>query len=554
MYKITKYCIGALALLLLFFSCDRKNKEAGKIFIQAEHLMEQSPDSTLTLLKSIEFPEDLSPENYANYLLLYIESKDKSGISIAEDTLIHIPVSYFLEKNDIPKIALAYFYSERVNHQQKENKKAMQDFLLAKDYAEKSGDNALLGLIYYDLGVLYEEDFNFKLALNNLQQAHDYFLKAGKEKNAVYVLRLIGNIYLMQEPPQIKLAFDNYKQVLRYAESVKDTGLIVSTLKNIGIAYREIKDYPHAKEYLLQSIAMDKHKEYLTTNYAVLSRIYLSLNLPDSAVYYAEQLSPSVVGYEDEHLFSYYDLMGEIYTYESKYKQVSECYQKKDSLLASFYEQKVKQSVLEVQEKYESVKLKNSLQKIILHEQFISIISLSGALIAILLISFLLVIIRRRRAKIQQMEQNLETMREMYKDYKEDKDSLQHVLLEQLDIAKKIAQLQAIASSATKYDLNETYFKIFGKNMAEKLDWDNLYPVIDKLYDGFVGKLRKIYPDFSEKDIQLCCLLRADFKIDEITFIQDYSNVTTTQALKNKLRMKMGFPGMKELLSFLKNM
>jgi len=551
-----KYCIGALALLLLFFSCDRKNRAAEKIFIQAEHLMEQSPDSALKLLESIEFPEDLNPKNYANYLLLYIESKDKSDISIAGDTLIHIPVSYFLQKKDIPKIALAYFYSGRVNYQQKENEKAMRDLLLAKDYAEKSGNNGLLGLIYSDLGILYDEDFNFEFALDNFKQSHAYFLKAGNEKNAVYVLRLIGNIYLKQNHPRTALAFDNYKQVLRYAELLKDTGLIVSTLKNIGVAYEEIKDYPHAKEFLLQSIAVDKHKEHLTINYAVLelSQIYLSLNLPDSAIYYAEQLSPSVVGNEDDSLYSYYDLMGEIYTYVSKYKQASECYQKTDSLIISIYDKKIKQSVLDIQEKYDLVKLKNSLQKAALHRQFLSIISLSGTLAVILLTSFLMIIIRKRREKIQQMEQNLETMREMYKDYNENKSSLKQVLLEQLDIAKKIVQLQTISSDTAKYDLNETYFKIFGKNMAEKLDWDNLYPVIDKLYDGFVEKLRKKYPDFLEKDIQLCCLLRTDFKIEEITFVQGYDNIASTQAQKSRIRMKMGFSSMKELLSFLKNM
>jgi len=132
MYKIPSYCIGTSVLLLLFFSCDRKNKEVEKLFIQVEHLIEQNPDSALTLLESIEYPEDLSPKNYANYLLLYTKSKDKSDISIAEDTLIHIPVSYFLQKNDIPKIALAYFYLGRVDYQQKENKKAMQDLCWLK--------------------------------------------------------------------------------------------------------------------------------------------------------------------------------------------------------------------------------------------------------------------------------------------------------------------------------------------------------------------------------------------------------------------------------------
>ena len=553
MHRSAKYFIGVLGVLMFFFSCNQKNREAGKIFIQVENLVEQNPDSALMLLKTIEFPEDLSPKNYANYLLLYIQTKDKLGRSIADDTLIYIPVSYFLQKKDIPKTALAYFYSGRVHKQRREDEKAMQDLLLAKEYAEKLGDNNLLGLIHFDLGFMYYEDLNFESALNNYRLSHDYFRKAGNEKNAVYILGNIGNVYLNQEPQQTELAFDNYNQVLRYAESVKDTGFVISTLINIAVAYEQIKDYRRAKDFLLQSIAADKHGKYSTANYTTLSRIYLYLNLPDSAIYYAEQLSLKAVRDKDyTTLYNYYDLMGGIYTSMSKYKQASESYQKQNELLVSFYEQRIKQSVLDVQEKYDSERLKSSLQKTELHRQFLLIITLSSVLAAILLTGFLSIIIKRRKEKIRQMEQNLETMRGMLKGYNENKHSLRQALLEALDIAKKIAQLHTVPSNTAEY--NQTYFKIFGKNMSEKLDWNNLYPVIDKLYDGFVEKLREKYPDLPEKDIRLCCLLRADFKIEEITFIQGYDNIPSTQAQKSRIRIKLGFLTMKELLSFLKNM
>ena len=236
------------------------------------------------------------------------------------------------------------------------------------NYAKKSENNNLLGLIHYDLGVLYDDQFNFEWALNNYWQSHDYFLKAGNEKNAVYILKFIGNIYLLQEPQQTDLAFENYNRVLQYAEQHKDTTHITSTLRNIGIAYNEIKDYLSAKEYLLQSIAIDKQEEFSATNYVILSRIYLSLNMPDSAIYYAERLSPNVIGDENyAGLYDYYDLMGEIYTYMSEHQQASAYHQKKCDFLALFYDQIIKQSVLDIQKKYESEKLKNSLQKIKLH-------------------------------------------------------------------------------------------------------------------------------------------------------------------------------------------
>ncbi len=554
MYKFTRFLI-ILFIFSLFFSCDQKNKKAGKIFIGVEKLVEQNPDSALELLKTIESPEDLNSKNYANYQLLYTQAKDKSGISIAEDTLIQSSIAYFLQKKDIPKIALSYFYSGRVNYQQGNHENAIQELLQSKDYAEKSNNENLLGLIHYDLGLLYDEEFNFDLALYNYQQSHDYFFKAGNEKNAIYILRFIGNVYLRQEPQQTKLAFDNYNQVLQYAEEHNDTSQFASTFRNIGIVYREIGDYGKAKEFLLQSIDIDKQKKYAIDNYPALSRLYLLMNQPDSAIYYAEQLSPKVVGTDDYFsLYNYYDTMEKIYTYMLKYKQALEYNQKSAEYASLIYNNKMKQSILSVQEKYASEKLKTSLQKVKLRIQFWFIIALSGLLAAILLTGFLIIMVRKKREKIRQVEQNLDTMREMLEDYKKDKYSLKQALLEQLDIAKKIAQIQAIPSNTADYNSNEVYFKIFGKNMAEKLDWEHLYPVIDKIYDGFVEKLRKKCPDLLEKDIQLCCLLRADFKIDEITIIQGYDNIASSQAQKSRIRKKLGFTGMKELLSFLKNM
>jgi len=163
---------------------------------------------------------------------------------------------------------------------------------------------------------------------------------------------------------------------------------------------------------------------------------------------------------------------------------------------------------------------------------------------------------RRKNEKILQAEQNLETMRKMLEEQRSsnDKYPLKQILLEQLDIARKIAQIHPISSDTDKYrSASEVYFKMFGKDITEKLEWNNLYPVIDNLYDGFVGKLRKKFPDLSEKYIQLCCLLRADFDTREITAMLGYNNDISTRTQKNRLRKVMGFLSLEKLLLSLKN-
>ncbi len=544
-----KYTIVLLLFCLLCFSCKHKNKS---ILSQAEEFVEQSPDSALSILKTIDFPFQLNAEDYANYLLLYTEAKDKAGISIAKDSLIHIPVKYFSEKHNYKKAALACFYCNRFYYQQNNDKEAMQYLLLSKDYAEKSKNNNLLGLIHYDFGILFEDEFNYQLALWNYNQSHNYFVKSGNERNASYLLRSIGNIYLKQKPQQTDSAFYYYNQALQYAEQHQDTSQMISTMKNIGVAYREAGNYSKAKQYLLQCIETDKNKQHMIPVYNILSNIYLSMNLPDSALYYAEQILPEIIRNDNwVALHNYHYLMSEIYSGIHDYKHALEYYKTSNQYLSSIFDNKINQSVLDIQEKYQSERLKNSLQKAEFRQLLLASIAVFVLLIAIFLICFFRYKAKKKEEKMYQIEQNLEIMKEMLANNKANNNLLKNLLMEQLDVAKKIAQISAISSNKDENNLKEAYFKVFSKEINKSRDWNNLYQTINNLHNGFVTKLKEAYPDLLEKEIQFCCLLRAEFKFDEIAVILGYNNALSAHAQKNKLRAKMGFPGMKEFLDYI---
>lgn len=300
--------ILVLLLVISGFSCNQENEKAERKITQAENVLEQLPDSALSLLETIDFPEKSGEFCYANYLLLYTEAKDKAGKSIACDSLIRIPVEYFQKKHDNNKAALACFYYNRFHYQKNDYESAMQNLLLSKDYAEKSANNNLLGLIHYDLGNLYDNEFDNQQALLNYRKSHDYFIKSGNEKNANYTLRCIGNIYLKQDPQQTDSAFYYYNKVLDYAALHKDTSQIISTLKNIEVAYCETGDYANAKKYLFQCIETDKNKDYFATVCSLLANIYVSSNLPDSAIYYAKQILPDII--ENNDLSMRYNYFG----------------------------------------------------------------------------------------------------------------------------------------------------------------------------------------------------------------------------------------------------
>ena len=72
------------------------------------------------------------------------------------------------------------------------------------------------------------------------------------------------------------------------------------------------------------------------------------------------------------------------------------------------------------------------------------------------------------------------------------------------------------------------------------LDWDSLYRTIDYVYDNYYSSLKEKYGTvLNEKEIQLCCLLRANFSTKEISIVTR-QGVRTVYQRKTVIRQKLG--------------
>ena len=125
-------------------------------------------------------------------------------------------------------------------------------------------------------------------------------------------------------------------------------------------------------------------------------------------------------------------------------------------------------------------------------------------------------------------------------------EQLRNFLMDKLDIARKVAQMNVVSSNNTKEFMIQ-FQKVFGKNM---MDWENIYPVINDLYDGFVDKIKRIYPDLSNKDLQLCCFVRAGFRSDEQAVLLGYTQ-NSIRVKRTQLVKKMKFDNAEAFHSYL---
>ncbi len=144
---------------------------------------------------------------------------------------------------------------------------------------------------------------------------------------------------------------------------------------------------------------------------------------------------------------------------------------------------------------------------------------------------------RRRQRLLLEKEEEIETLRNMLAsaDKPDDKESVRKLMLQQLGVIKTIAGTPTEANQqllARLMALNE-------ETANALIDWPSIYQTIDLVYDGFYTRLRDKYKDvLNERELQLCCLLKADFSTKEINMLTRQSLQTIYQR-KTQVRQKL---------------
>lgn len=536
-----------LFILCTLFSC--KNQQIEKELTLSDSLMTERPDSVLLLLENIHFPLKPDKEQYARYQVLLLKAKDKCSEDISEDTLITVAADYFLSKKDIYNSALAYFYAGRVFKARQQIKKAILFTVQAKDLSIQVKDNNLTGLIYSDLGVLYKQQLNYLQAIDAFQAAQKYFLLSGNEKNASYTNEQIGNIYMLKSPSQKDSAHFYYDKAIDYATSRKDTISYARILKNIGIHFEEAGDDEKAKSYLLKSIEINHGGKHVFNCYCSLSSIYLKSNQADSAIFYSNIMHKTVKESDFEKNYVYYLLLYEIYKKQGKYNLALENYEKCITYEEHIFENRENNSILKLQEKYKAEKLENANQELIIYRQYLFILIILIVIIGGSIVGLIILRMKKKEKNLLAMQVTVDTLNRMISYRDETNNKLKFYLLEKLDIIRQITQLNLFSSKGNKEFMNK-YHQIVSQHIEHSRNWPYLYSVINSLYDGFVNQLNEKYSMLSEREKQLCCLIRAGFQADEIAIILSYK-YESVSVMKYKLCKKMGISDGKDFLEFL---
>lgn len=275
-----KFRFFTLVLLLFFIvSCSKQTDSTQELMNRAENVIEQYPDSSLKILNSIQYPEDLSKSLFNQYNLLLVRAKDKCYQDITGDTIIFAVKDYYILQKDDRNTAYAAFYCARVLHEQKKGDEAFEAYSIAIDWANKIRDYNLIGLVHSNLSILYREHSLYEEAMTASKAAVEMYRKAGNYKNEIAVLSQIGDCLLLEH--KADSAFLYYDEAIKLADQYSLTDMQSSVRQNKGVAYRKEGDNESAKRLFREALAFTRDSTDQARTLMNMAQVFLLENHTD---------------------------------------------------------------------------------------------------------------------------------------------------------------------------------------------------------------------------------------------------------------------------------
>ena len=275
-FSILLVSVGSIFMSVSLSSCSSPSVK-NQLLLCADSLMETYPDSALSILESITYPQKMPRADRALYALLLTQARHKNYIALEDDSLIKTAVDYYGDKKKSLRAAKAHYYWGAIYSEKGYASFAVEEYLTA--IRLMTVRNEFLAMIYDNLAECYEEDRLYNVAIENYRAA--YQILKGKDEQT-YPMRGIARVFLLQNEKDSALYY--YQQALDCALADQDSSLIGALYHDLAMVYSEKKDYIQADKFVSKAILLQGQDAINTCLSKV--QIMLNLNKLDSASYF----------------------------------------------------------------------------------------------------------------------------------------------------------------------------------------------------------------------------------------------------------------------------
>lgn len=544
--------IIACLLSVVVLSCSSR---LDKCLNRAELYMSDNHSESLRILDSLK-NNNMSQKEAARFALLYSQAKDKNWIDETDDSLINVAVNYFEHSSDSYYKFLSFYYLGRVNQNAGNLSKAIVAFTKAEDLVGEVHDNYSIGLLYANLGILFQKIYDYPKSLEAFNSAYDYYMLSGKNDHAMYARYNIGNV--LMNTKQFDRAETLLREVLEWAEMNSDKNTYSKCVRLLASIYEDTGNTKGLKDLLLNegvtvtgNLKMLQYYAYLVAlggdfrkseDYMQKSWMKARTSKDSAFLYYREYTIDKLKGDFEEALKNH-----ERYFYIQDTTVRAELQQPIISAQKDFYKNEARYNTLLVK----------------LNREKLLIISIASIIVFVLM-----TVLHIFRIKVKQKRID---------GYMDKIQNLEFTLLSAInenDVAKvkmneKVSEL--FTNQFKLIDkLSTTYYETHGSskdkdaiykqvtNEIEKLSSSKkhlalLEEIVDTYLDNVMQKTRGAVPQLSEMDFRILCYIYAGFSAKAISI---FTNNSTGNIYMKKKRLKekissSNSPNVKDILMYL---
>lgn len=534
--------------ILLCISC--RSEKCDKIFSESESLLDLDPDSALSVLQSIIYPEDLDTEAFNRYTILKIQAEYKSGLDITSDSTILSVKESYMKEGDAYNIALASYYSGCYFKESGKQEKAMENYLLALKYAEKIDDLNLKSLINNVIGFVLLDQSDPETAIRYFRESAAYDIQEGNVKNEAISYIQIGDCFQYLGKPDSAMHYYNLCLLLVERGKLKEQHTCV--LQNIGVLYAKEGELSKAEYYFKEALSHEPDSDVKIKIYNLLSDLYTENHQSDSAKIYMNYLLQKKDSIKDLYIkTNLYQTLSKNEEYQGNYQKALEYHKVySDNLLKQLVANQ-DNKLLNLQKKYDYEKVRMHNIQLKLNKTYILIALIISLLVVVVVAMISYKLYCSRLKKKSELNDKISQLNSISATLDEKEKSFRTYLLRHFNVLKKASSLELYLQNE-KTHKNEFWIKKFNDIVygQDVLDWNVLYDVINQLHNGFFIKLKEQYPQLKEIEFRIICLTYSGFSTEETSLILGLS-INTINTKRSAIRKKLGIEAYANLNDFL---
>lgn len=538
----TLHILPILLLSALLCSCSGQKVIQTKL-AQSDSLMVSSPDSSYSILKSIDNTRLYSKALKAKYALLYTEAQYKNYEELESDSLINVAVNYYEKKGERRDYGRSLMYKGAVLYDMMDYNGAIEEYKRAEEVLEPLDEYLLLGLINTRIAEVYGhiyEDRN--IVLEKDKKAANYYQKTKDVEREINAYTYIGESYVILSEKDSALFYIG--KSFNYSLRNNDTVTLLHNYYLLSSLFLRIGDFQQAKKICLDAVNQYWNSDINSLLYNLTSS-YAHLKQIDSAYFYFEKI------YNKNNLLSDYIAMSEIAECAGNYKQAFLYDREAQSIADSIQQVRKRQQALQIEKRYDYQKFALQTQIIKSRQEIQLILTLSAICVCILIILILIMLVGRNRriisgkiAFIEQLKNEADVTKNKFLDELSKKNEtevqLKKILGDKLSILKEMASISyEYGGKADSGILVREYNKIMKVGKLGEGVFKDILEIVNVQCKGIIEHIQMEHPELNDDDIYFICLLYCGFTPSAICAFFGYKTQYVVYVRKSRLSKKM---------------